>query len=298
MTLDRRRALQVMGGAAAATVAGTPALARERKQPPRDAAALLYDATRCVGCRACVVACREANQLEPETNGIPGGLYDAPLGLGAGTKTVIKLASDGSERSYVKSQCMHCVDPACVAGCMIGALQKREHGIVTWDAGRCIGCRYCQIACPFDVPKFEWSSATPRIVKCEMCSHLLARGEPPACVSACPRRAVVFGQRAELLEEARRRLAEQPDRYVPRIYGEHDGGGTQVLYVSHLPFEKLGLPQLGDEAVPQLAEAVQHGIYQGFLAPAVLYAALAGVLWRNRRQRSGSEGEDGGEASS
>jgi Fe-S-cluster-containing dehydrogenase component len=291
MGLSRRAALQVLAGAGAAA-AGGPAFARERKQAPADAVGMLYDSTRCIGCKACVVACREANGLEPDTSGIPGGLYDAPTDLNARTKNVIKLCADGPERSFVKSQCMHCIDPACVGACMIGALQKREHGIVTWEAGRCIGCRYCQEVCPFNVPKFEWSKAIPRIVKCEMCSHLLARGEIPACCRVCPREAVIFGKREDLLAAARKRIADHPGRYVEKVYGETDLGGTQVLYLSHLPFEKLGLPELGDEAAPRLAQTVQHGVYQGFVAPAVLYALLAGVMVRNRRSRPGADGEE------
>ena len=168
---------------------------------------------------------------------------------------------------------------------MIGALQKREFGIVTWEANRCIGCRYCQIACPFEIPKFEWESRAPRIIKCELCNHRLAEGKEPACCEVCPREAVIYGKYPDLLAEAKRRLADHPGRYVDHIYGEHDGGGTQVLYLSHLPFEKLGLPALGDESVPKLNRTIQHGIYRGFIAPAVLYALLGGVALRNRRSK-------------
>jgi ferredoxin len=172
---------------------------------------------------------------------------------------------------------------------MLGALKKREKGIVSYDPSLCIGCRYCQMACPFGVPKFEWAKAAPKIVKCELCRHRLVKGQLPACVEVCPRKAVIYGTRAELLEEAHRRLAEHPDRYVPKVYGEHDGGGTQVLYLAHVDFAKLGLPDLGTEPVAKTQRAIQHGIYKGFVAPVALYALLGAVMLRNRARPA--EGE-------
>jgi Fe-S-cluster-containing dehydrogenase component len=280
------------GAGAAAAAVPEPAGATKREPPP-DAVGMLYDTTRCIGCKTCVVACHEANGLPPDTRTAEDGLYDAPQRLNDYTKNIIKLYHEGDRTSYMKQQCMHCVDPACVGACMIGALQKREYGIVTWDSNRCIGCRYCQVACPFNIPKFEWDSATPRIIKCELCNHRLAEGKIPACCEVCPREAVIYGTREELLAEAHRRLEENPGRYVPKVYGEHDGGGTQVLYLSHVPFGKLGLPELGEESVPELNRKIQHGVYQGFITPAVLYAALGVVAFRNRKKgRAGKEGDD------
>jgi len=130
-------------------------------------------------------------------------------------------------------------------------------------------------------------------VKCELCRHLLAKGGTPACARVCPAQAVIFGKRDELLAEAKRRIATEPGRYVPRVYGEDDGGGTQVLYISHVPFEKLGLPDLGPDPVPTTARTVQHSIYKGFIAPVALYAVLGAVLLRNRRHPS-EETEEAG----
>jgi Fe-S-cluster-containing dehydrogenase component len=286
MALDRRSLLKGLVGAGTAVAGGQAGLARAavRAAPPKDAAGLLYDSTLCIGCKACVEACREANGLEPDTAYFQGALYQAPVDLSARAKTVIKLYREGERSAFMKAQCMHCVDPACTGACMLGALKKREKGIVSYDASLCIGCRYCQMACPFGVPKFEWAKAAPKIVKCELCRHRLAEGKLPACVEVCPRGAVIYGTRADLLAEAKRRLAAQPDRYVPKVYGEHDGGGTQCLYLAAVPFEKLGLPDLGTEPVSSVARTVQHGIYKGFVAPVALYAALAAVLVRNRRR--------------
>ena len=288
MGITRRAALQTMMAAGATAVGARPAQAAVLPLPPADAVGLLYDATLCIGCKACTVACRDANGLPADTSGIPSGLYNAPLDLSARAKTVIKLYADGATRSYVKAQCMHCVDPACVSACMLGALKKREFGIVSYDADLCIGCRYCEVGCPFGVPKFEFAKAAPKIVKCELCKERLAAGQEPACTDVCPRHAVIFGERTELLKEAKRRIADNPGRYVPTVYGETDGGGTQVLYLSHVPFDKLGLPTLGDEPAPQLARSIQHGVYRGFIAPAALYAALGIVMLRNRRHDDSS----------
>jgi Fe-S-cluster-containing dehydrogenase component len=252
---------------------------------------VVFDSTRCVGCRACTARCREANGLPEDVKLVDGAPYDAPLDLNDRTLTIIKRASDGATDAYVKAQCMHCADPACASVCMLGALHKGERGVVAYDVDRCVGCRYCQVACPFNVPRFQWSSAAPRIVKCELCRHRWREGKGAACAEACPREAVVFGTRAELLAEARRRLAAEPQRYRGGVFGEREGGGTGVLVLSAVPFAALGLPELGPEAVPALGETIQHGIYQGFVAPVALYGALAWVAWRNRRSGGDGEGE-------
>jgi len=262
-------------------------------QPPRNAVGLLYDTTLCIGCKTCMVACRDANGLTSDRSTPGGAQYYEPVDLNAHAKTVIKLYADadGMTRSYVKAQCMHCVDPACAAACMLGSLQKREFGIVTYDPDLCVGCRYCEVACPFNVPKFEWASAAPRIVKCELCKERLAEGKEPACTEVCPRKAVIFGPRAELLKEAKRRIAASPGRYVPTVYGEAEGGGTQVLYLSHVPFETLGLPALGAAPAPELARSLQHGIYRGFAGPLALYGVLGFVMWRNRSANASRSGD-------
>ena len=294
MDRNRRSFLKGLVAAGTTAVAGPAhAAGAERPGAPPDALGMLYDSTRCIGCKACVVACHAANDLPPDTR--ENALHDMPRTLNDRTKNIIKLYSDGEQRSYVKRQCMHCLDPACVGACMIGALQKREHGIVTWDTNRCIGCRYCQVACPFEVPKFEWASNNPRIVKCELCNHRFAEGKGPACCEVCPREAVIFGEYEDLLAEARQRIADHPGRYIDKIYGEKDGGGTQVLYLSHVEFDKLGLPELAEESHASLNRTVQHGIYQGMIAPAVLYAALGGVMLRNRKHNTGDQ-DTGGDA--
>ena len=295
MTISRRTALKtfVAAGAAAACVPDA-ADARVERKPSPDDLGLLVDVVRCVGCRACVTKCREANGKAADVRTFEGAAYDAPLDLNAQTLTVIKRWEDGPAAGCVKAQCMHCVHPACASVCMMKALHKGEHGVVEYDVSKCVGCRYCQVACPFNVPKFEWAKAAPRIVKCELCRHRYAEGKGPACAEVCPRDAVTFGRRGELLAEARRRLEARPEAYQPRIYGEQDGGGTNVLYLSPVSFQALGLPALGTDPVPALSETIQHGIYQGFLAPIALVGALSFVTWRNRRsaEQAPSEHEE------
>lgn len=283
MDADRRSLLKTVAAAATLSVIPAKADARERRVAPSDAVGLLYDTTRCIGCRACVVACKEANELPADVDGYGGGLYDAPEGLNETSKTVIALHREGEDYSFVKKQCMHCVDPACVGACMLGALKKGDYGVVSYDAAKCVGCRYCEAVCPFNVPKFEWAKKAPKIVKCELCRHRLVKGQQPACTDVCPREAVVYGKYQDLLKDARARLDGNPDKYVPQIYGERELGGTQVLYLSHVPFEKLGFRFSEEKSVPQTQQAVQHGVYQGFVAPIALYALLGAVMFRNRR---------------
>ena len=285
MATDRRSFFKGLAVASLAAVPATTAVARERKKAPDDAVGLLYDATKCIGCKTCVVACREANKTPADTTYYGGGLYDAPDGLNERTKNVIALYKDGEEFSYVKKQCMHCVDPACVGACMLGALQKGKFGVVSYEVNKCVGCRYCEAVCPFNVPQFEFTKTTPKIVKCELCKDRLEEGKQPACTEVCPRKAVIFGTRAELLDEAHRRLAEAPaGTYIPKVYGENELGGTQVLYLSHVEFEKLGFRFNDSKPVPELQQTVNHGIYKGFIGPVALYAMLGAVMFRNRKE--------------
>ena len=293
MGITRRAAISGLLAAGATAVGRKPASAAVLPTLPADAVGLLYDTTLCIGCKACVVACQDANGLPRDPTGVDAR-YDAPVDLNYRAKNVIKLYHEGDRRSFVKVQCMHCIDPACVAACMLGALKKREFGIVSYDVNYCVGCRYCEVACPYGVPRFQWASNTPRIVKCELCNHRLAKGQEPACTEVCPRHAVIFGKRADLLMEAKRRLAESPGRYVPKIFGETDGGGTQVLYISHVPFDKLGFPVLTDDPAPDLARSVQHRVYRGFVAPLALYGVLGMIAFRNRKSAQAESDEHAG----
>ena len=291
MKITRRNVLKgiaTAGAAGAALAVAGDAEAREGFKLSADDVGMLFDSTLCVGCRACQTACKVRNNLATDTRATQGGVYDAPLDLNGNTKNVIKVAQDGKATTYMKMQCMHCVDPACVSVCMAGALHKVAGGITAYNAATCVGCRYCQIGCPFNVPKYEWQKSLPiaedpKIVKCELCRHD-KRG--PACCEVCPRGAVIYGKRADLLSEAKRRLAAAPGKYFEnRVYGETDGGGTNVLYLSpkDVSFNALGLPTLPNEPLPALSENVQHGTYTLGIAPIALYTALTVVQLRARK---------------
>jgi len=305
MSLSRRDLLKGAAAAGAAVALVRPADAREKIEPSPDAVGMLFDSTLCVGCRACQTACKAANKLPADRVEASGGVYDAPADLNSTTKNVIKsLPTEDGGQVFVKQQCMHCVDPACVSACMLGALhkegeakrkiagEKKGSGIVLWDKLTCVGCRYCQIACAFNVPKFEWYEAFPAIVKCELCRH---RADPakegplavanPACCEVCPREAVIYGKREALLAEARRRVAADPKRYAPTVYGEKEGGGTQVLYLAAaVTFQQMGLPALGERSAAQFSESTSHAPYLHGVTPIALYAAMAFVINRNKKK--------------
>jgi Fe-S-cluster-containing dehydrogenase component len=313
MSISRRDLLKgaVVAGAAAAVPA--TAEARHAVEPLPEAVGMLFDATLCVGCRACVTKCKEVNELPYDRT--PDGQYDAPNDLNGTTKNIIKAFENGETHAYMKQQCMHCVDPSCVSVCMMGALHKENHGkrlmegereldtgIVLWDKDLCVGCRYCQIGCAFNVPRFEWNDALPKIVKCELCRH---RGDPkrddeyavakPGCCEVCPRDAVIYGKRAALLDEAKRRIAADPAKYNPKVFGEKDGGGTQVLYLApkEVEFTQLGLPTLPERSSAQFSESVSHAPYVLGLTPIALYAGLAFVINRNKKKEEAGHGGEG-----
>ena len=255
MSISRRDFLKVAGLAAGSALAFPRSVSASSGTGSEDHVAMLYDATICIGCNACTNACRQWNETTPETDARL--IYDAASELSADTYTLIQLYKAEDEYSFVKRQCMHCVDPACVSGCPVQALQKTSAGPVTYDKDRCIGCRYCMYACPYHVPRFEWETARfPVIAKCHFCyeSRIQTGIGGPACADRCPTGALIWGKRGDLLAEAQRRIDENLGRYVNYIYGKDDVGGTSVLYLSHVPFEKLGLEDLGTDPVPMISE--------------------------------------------
>lgn len=290
MDLKRRDFLKLagasVGGALLAVAQPERASAENTPEEAAEQPAMLYDTTLCVGCRACQNACRHWNETTVERD--PAGLYDAPTDLSGNTWTLIKLyqddaADDPADRvnwSFVKRNCMHCLDPACVSACTVGALQKTKEGPVIYDVNRCFGCRYCMVACPYHVPRYQWGTTTPLVQKCTFCfgyvakpgeeadpKNRLAQGMRPNCVESCPTGALTFGKRKELLAEARARIeadkarpVEEQKGYVDHIYGEKEVGGALQLYLSHVPFEKLGLPTLGSEPLPTLTDVMNWSV--------------------------------------
>ena len=257
------------------------------------AMAILTDVTRCIGCEECVLACRRTNDTGTDA---PRQWQRTADDLSESRWTT--LVNVGGGRS-VRLHCRHCLEPACASACPVGALHRTPEGPVAYDADICMGCRYCMIACPFMMTRYEWSSATPRVRKCILCYDKIASGEltQPACTAACPTQATIFGEREALLAEARRRIAEQPGRYIDRIWGEHEVGGTSVLTISDVDIEDAGWPaDLRNTSYAALTQPALSTVPWTF---ASVGAAALGVSWiigRRRRLAGGDAGShDGGE---
>ncbi len=286
MSVNRREFFK-MAGAGVGGILVPKASAQAAAEPVAgEQSAMLYDATVCVGCKACQVACKKRSNLPPELDSQK--IHEMPTDLSANTWTLIKLyrSEDATETSFVKKQCMHCVEPACVSVCPVGALQKMPSGPVVYDDEKCIGCRYCMAACPYGVPKYQWSKAFPLIQKCDFCADRQAKGEQPACSEACPTGALQFSNRKALLNLAETRIQKSPDRYVNYVYGKDEAGGTNWLYLSKVAFEKLGFPTLKAKGLPELTWPYLEAV-PGIIV--VVGSLMSGLYWFFRRREKGLE---------
>jgi formate dehydrogenase iron-sulfur subunit len=245
--------------------------------------AFIFDATRCIDCRACMVACSVENKIEMNKTRI----WVSGVGITGQFPEVT--------RATMVYHCMHCAAPDCLSACPVGAYTKRDDGPVIYDPKKCIGCRYCMNACPFGVPHFDWDKGLLEgafIDKCTMCPQRIDIGLEPACVATCPTDALVFGERADLLNEAHARIAAHPERYVDHVYGETENGGTSYLILSHVPFAELGLPDIGSLPVKEVSEQVMSYTIPFALGwGAVLTAVAAGVHIYNSKKPQDEEGE-------
>ncbi len=258
-TLSRRGFLKRSGKTAALVSVATPLAAvatQEHGEPDgggdsqtlaleaADQNAMLFDATLCIGCRACEIACNEDNELgRTEDEIFEGRPAEDARALGNDCWTYVTFHQDEADpttASFGKVQCMHCIEPACASSCPVSALEKTPEGPVMWHDDLCLGCRYCMMACPFLVPRFEWYDLNPRITKCDMCYDRQIEGNAPACVESCPTGSLLWGTRADMLEEAHQRIVDNPRGYVHHIYGENEAGGTNFLHMAAQPFDDLG----------------------------------------------------------
>lgn len=295
--LSRRDFLRRVGAGAAAAVAaqllaGQARPAEAREAPTTPTWGMLIDLTRCTGCSSCALACKESNGL-PNAD-VP------PQALDSETYTFVEArevttAGGQTETRYVKRQCMHCLNPACVSACPAAAMYKSEAGPVIYRPNRCLGCRYCQIACPFGVPRFDWDNGLdPEISKCWLCYERLQAGQQPACVDACPTGALRFGRREDLLAQAHAQIASQPGRYVDHVFGESEAGGTSILYLSDVPFEELGFPtRVPETAPPEETEKVMATL--PYVIAGVTATMAGTAYYTHRRPEAGHEDAAGAE---
>jgi len=312
---SRRHFLKgVLAGGAAITTAAIapPVCARETHSRPPEALGLLYDATLCVGCKACLSACKEANGLPPEFS-TEDHLWDTPLDTSAYTFNLIKMYRNGTMQTkdaevngyaFMQTSCMHCADPSCVSACPVSAMTKDPvTGVVAYNPDACVGCRYCVVACPFGIPKYQYDSPTGKIGKCELCRHRTKNGHYSACAEVCPTGATLYGKSADLLVEAKRRIALKPGsvtryprgkiggpdqsyeapvaNYLQHVYGEKEYGGTQVLKLSAVNFAKVGMPDLPPKSSAATSETIQHTLYGGLIMPLVVLGALSFIAKKN-----------------
>ncbi|WP_031482873.1 sulfate respiration complex iron-sulfur protein HmcB [Maridesulfovibrio frigidus] len=234
---------------------------------------VLFDATRCIGCRKCEEACNKVNDLPaPDKKYDDLSVLDTKRRTDAKTLTVVNKYKADKGPLFRKSQCNHCLEPACASACFVKAFKKLPNGAVVYDETVCVGCRYCMVACPFSIPAYEYDEPlTPRVMKCTMCAPRLAEGKLPGCVESCPKEALVYGERDELIKIARNRIERNPDRYVDHLYGEKEMGGTSWLYLSGVPFTEIGMREdLGTKSAPELTA--------GALASVPMVAGLWPVL--------------------
>jgi formate dehydrogenase iron-sulfur subunit len=234
--------------------------------------AILYDATQCIDCKQCEQACATKNHLA----------YSDDIAKEEKTSDHKFTYVANKNDKYMRRLCMHCNDPACVSVCPVGALEKTKYGPVTYDADKCMGCRYCMVACPYGIPKYEWTKAIPAVRKCIMCADQVAVGKPTACAEACPTGATIVGERDLLIVEAHKRIDANPIQYMNHVYGERELGGGSVLLLSSVPFGTFGLPtKYGNDALPPLTGKVLEHVPDVVGIGCVL---LGGVYWITHRR--------------
>jgi formate dehydrogenase iron-sulfur subunit len=245
--------------------------------------AILYDATLCIGCKQCEQGCAEENKL-PYDDQIAAQAYQSEHKF---TCIVTK------EDKFMRRLCMHCEKPACASVCPVGALHKTKEGPVAYDVWKCIGCRYCMVACPFNQPKYEWGALNPRVRKCIMCPNRLAAGKQTACAEICPTGATKFGDRDALVQEARDRIKQSPSNYLDRIYGIHEVGGTSILIIASTEVEAFGYPasqKLGDTPMPEYTGRIMERVPDFIPLWALV---LGGIYWISHRREEVAAVEGG-----
>jgi len=293
--INRRDFLKTAAIGVSMSVFGTKFLKASDESPSGYRIGILVDTDVCVGCRHCEWACKVAHNIPTASleSYSDNSLFKEYRRLDAASLTVVNEFENEKNPSlpvYVKKQCMHCEKPACVSACIVGALSKLEDGSVVWDTKKCIGCRYCMVACQFQIPTFDYDKPIdPQIRKCDLCYDRRKTEKLPACVSICPTEALLFGERDEILRVAKNRIKRKPDVYINHIYGEQEIGGTTWMYIASKSFVNLKMPPLGNTPAPGTSESIQHGIFAYFVPPVTLYAILGTIMWLTKRRSNENE---------
>jgi formate dehydrogenase iron-sulfur subunit len=294
MSTSRRKFLTLLTAATAAAALPKKAKSHEHFTGNPDSFGVLHDTTLCIGCRKCEAACNEVNKLpQPDKPFTDIAVLDKKRRTDEKSYTVVNRYQNRMESGspvFRKQQCNHCKEPACASACFVSAFTKTPEGAVIYDASVCVGCRYCLVACPFDVPAFEYDEPLkPRVMKCTMCHPRLLEGKLPGCVEACPQEALTFGKRTDLIVIARERIRKYPDRYIDHIYGEEEMGGTNWMYITAAPFEDVGLrTDLGIKPAPEMTAGALS------LVPVIVGvwpALLGGIYLMSHRKEKIAEKE-------
>jgi formate dehydrogenase iron-sulfur subunit len=256
---------------------------------------VLVDTTVCIGCRNCEWACKTVHNMPSEGFNTykDREIFKNFRRPDPSALTVVNEYENKKNPLLpidVKMQCMHCDYPSCSSACIVGAFKKQKNGAVTWDTDKCIGCRYCMVACPFQVPTFDYDKALrPDIKKCDFCFSRTSKGELPGCVNICPVEALTYGPKPFLIKEARDRIKRKPELYLDKIFGEYDAGGTSWIYLASKNFYEIGFPKVSTRPAPGVTEAIQHGIFAYFVPPLALYSMLGGMMWYTKRRQAMEE---------
>lgn len=289
--LNRRDFFKTAAFGAAVATLGTKSAKASDKMLSEDRLGVLVDTAVCVGCRHCEWACKVAHNipttdLETYSDNSVFKEFRRPEQTALTVVNEFENEKNSLLPIHVKTQCMHCERPACVSACIVGALTKQEDGSVIWDDDKCIGCRYCMVACQFQIPTYDYDrSIDPHIRKCDFCNERRKEGQLPACVNICPNEALLFGKRSEVLRVAKNRIKRKSDIYVNHIYGEQEIGGTSWIYIASKNFDKLKMPTLVKNPAPGISESIQHGIFAYFIPPVTLYALLRTIMWVSSRHK-------------
>ncbi|MCX6163381.1 MAG: 4Fe-4S dicluster domain-containing protein [Ignavibacteriae bacterium] len=293
--LNRRDFLKTAAIGASIGVLGAKSAKGADKILSEDRIGILVDTAVCVGCRHCEWACRVAHSLPTKDldSYSDNSVFKDYRRPDATSLTVVNEFENEKNPLlpiHVKTQCMHCEKPACVSACIVGAFSKLEDGSVVWDGDKCIGCRYCMVACQFQIPTYDYDrSIDPQIRKCDLCNDRRKNNKLPACVDICPNEVLLFGKREEILRVAKTRIKRKSDIYIDHIYGEQEIGGTSWMYIASKNFDKLKMPPLGKNPAPGISESIQHGIFAYFIPPVTLYAVLGTIMWITRKRKEESE---------